>query len=270
MASYAPVSAVMRSLDVLVVLNQQCVSTVHDIHRATGMPKPTIVRLLETLIAAGFVSRIPDGKGYQVTSQVSALSCGFHGAPLVVEAGRAWAQELTRMYTWPVAISVLDGNAMLVCYTTCGESPIAPYHALTYKHLGLVSKALGRAYLAFCPPEERRLLFRLLQTTQHPDSDQMYALDLIEHMIEITRRQQFAERTKHYKDEASSSVAVPIYENGSNRVLATIGMTYYATAVKQSDILERFVPSLKAAAEGISENVERLRTSMHAQPTRVQ
>src|SRR5690606_29472148 len=64
--------------DHLVVLNQQCVSTVHDIHRATGMPKPTIVRLLETLIAAGFVSRIPDGKGYQVTSQVSALSCGFH------------------------------------------------------------------------------------------------------------------------------------------------------------------------------------------------
>src|SRR5690606_33043791 len=130
MTSYDPVTSVMRSLDLLEVLNRQRYTTVQQLYRQTRLPKPTIVRLLETLIAAGYVSRDTSEKGYQVTSQVNALSCGFHGAPQVIEAGRAWAQELTRMFNWPAALAVLDRNAMQVCYTTSAESPVAPYHAL--------------------------------------------------------------------------------------------------------------------------------------------
>jgi len=264
MSSYEPVTSVMRSLELLAILNRQRVSTIEHMHRLTNLPKPTIVRLLETMMAAGYVARDTRGKGYQVTSQVSALSCGFHGAPQVVEAGRPWAQELTRMFSWPAAIAVLDGNAMLVCYTTSGDSPIAPYHGLIYKQLGLVTKALGRAYLAFCPAEERRLIYRLLATSPHPDDDLMSAPEAIERMIKATRRQQFAERERAIKPEASSSVAVPIYEHGSDRVLGTIGLTYYASAVKRSDIIERYVPNLKLAAAGISENVARMAATIEA------
>src|SRR5690606_25447673 len=145
MASYMPVNSVLRSLEVLRILNRQRVSSVDLIHQLTGLPKPTIVRLLETLIAAGYVSKEVRDKGYRVTSQVNALSCGFHGAPLAVEAGRPWAQELTRVHKWPAAIAVPDGNAVLVCDTTSGESPMAPYHGLIHKKLGLITKALGRA-----------------------------------------------------------------------------------------------------------------------------
>src|SRR5690606_16529409 len=133
---YEPVTSVMRSLELLEALNRQRYTTIEQLYRQTGLPKSTIVRLLETLIAAGYAVRDVSGKGYQVTSQVNALSCGFHGAPQVVEAGRAWAQELTRMFNWPAAIAVLDRNAVQVCYTTSGESPVAPYHALIYKRLG--------------------------------------------------------------------------------------------------------------------------------------
>jgi IclR family transcriptional regulator, mhp operon transcriptional activator len=264
MSSYAPVTSVMRSLELLAILNRQRISTIEHMHRLTHLPKPTIVRLLETLMAAGYVARDVRGKGYQVTSQVNALSCGFHGAPQVVEAGRAWAQELTRMFSWPAAIAVLDGNAMLVCYTTSGESPIAPYHGLIHKHLGLVTKALGRAYLAFCPPEERRLIYRLLQSSPHPDDTEMEAPEAIERIIRLTRRQGFAERGRGAKPEASSSVAVPILEHGGSRVLATIGFTYYTSAVKRTEIIERLVPALKTAATGISENVARMSVSMEA------
>ncbi|GGH61771.1 DNA-binding transcriptional regulator [Frigidibacter albus] len=264
MASYEPVTSVMRSLELLAILNRQRVSTIDHMHRLTSLPKPTIVRLLETMMAAGYVARDTRGKGYQVTSQVSELSCGFHGAPQVVEAGRPWAQELTRMFSWPAAIAVLDRNAMLVCYTTSGDSPIAPYHGLIYTRLGLITKALGRAYLAFCPAEERKLIYRLLATSPHPDEDQMAAPEAIEAMICMTRKQQFAERQRAVRPEASSSVAVPIYEHGSERVLGTIGLTYYASAVKRSEIVERYVPNLQTAAAGISENVTRMQAAMQA------
>lgn len=264
MTSYMPVNSVLRSLDVLKVLNRQRVSSIEQIHQATALPKPTIVRLLETLIVAGYVSKEERDKGYRVTSQVNALSCGFHGAPLAVEAGRPWTQELTRVHKWPAAIAVPDGNAVVVYDTTCGESPMAPYHAIIHKRLGLVSMALGRAYLAFCPPEERRLTMRLLETSSHPDSDLMGAPGHIEQLIRTSQCAQFAERSGARTNEASSSVAVPIYELGKGNVLATIGITYYSSAVSREEIVEKYVPHLQAASAGISETIVRLTAALEA------
>lgn len=265
MSSYLPVNSVLRALDVLKILNRQRVSSVDHIHQLTHLPKPTIVRLLETLIAAGYVSKEAREKGYRVTSQVNALSCGFHGAPLAVEAGRPWAQELTRVHKWPAAIAVPDGNAVIVCDTTCGDSPMAPYHGLINKRLGLITKALGRAYLAFCPPEERRLTMRLLQTSDHPDQEIMESPGVVDQLLSTTVRHQFSERVSSTVTDSSSSVAVPIYEFGKGNILATIGLTYYTSAVRREEILERYVPHLKAASAGISESVARMAATLEAE-----
>ena len=56
MRSYPPVEAVQRAIEILRIVNQLRVASVKDIFSATGFPKPTIVRMLETLIADGYVS----------------------------------------------------------------------------------------------------------------------------------------------------------------------------------------------------------------------
>jgi IclR family mhp operon transcriptional activator len=48
---------VCRALDVLRTLNKLQIASVTAIHEETGFPKPTIVRLLETLRAEGYVAR---------------------------------------------------------------------------------------------------------------------------------------------------------------------------------------------------------------------
>lgn len=265
MTSYAPVNSVLRTLEVLKILNRQRVSSVDHIHQVTHLPKPTIVRLLETLIAAGYVSKEDRDKGYRITSQVTALSCGFHGAPLAVEMGRPWAQELTRVHRWPAAIAVPDGNAVVVCDTTCHDSPMAPYHALINKRMGLVNTALGRAYLAFCPPEERRLTMRLLETSSHPDDRIMGSPGMVEQLIRSTQKNQFAERMGSMTSDQSSSVAVPIYEYGKSKILATIGMTYYTSAVRRDDVVNRYVPHLRKASAAISESIVRMKQTLEAE-----
>src|SRR5271163_1166856 len=114
MPAAGQVQSVTRALDLLLALNRQKVASIKQLHDATGLPKPTIVRLLKTLTAQGYVVNDPRQGGYSVTSQVRALSCGFHGDPLVVEAGRAWAIDLTRQFKWPVAFAVLDQDAATV------------------------------------------------------------------------------------------------------------------------------------------------------------
>jgi IclR family mhp operon transcriptional activator len=54
MPSFPPVQSVQRALALLTELNRQRVTSVGELHQRTGLPKPTIVRLLETLIAEGF------------------------------------------------------------------------------------------------------------------------------------------------------------------------------------------------------------------------
>ena len=89
MPSFPPVQSVKRALGLLAELNKQRVTTVGELHHRTGLPKPTIVRLLETLMASGYVASDHRLRGYQVTSQVATLSSGFHGAPMEKMAAQA-------------------------------------------------------------------------------------------------------------------------------------------------------------------------------------
>jgi IclR family transcriptional regulator, mhp operon transcriptional activator len=120
-----PVESVRRAFHLLHELNRQRVSSVRHLHRATGLPKPTIVRLLDTLIVLGYVVNDPRQGGYQVTSLVRSLSAGFHGDPLVVEAARPWAIAFTRKYQWPVAVAVLDRDAVAVRFSTPRQPGLA-------------------------------------------------------------------------------------------------------------------------------------------------
>ena len=62
MASFPPVQSVVRAIELLQALNRQPVSTIDVLHRQTGFPKPSIVRLLQTLESKGLVRHAPRGR----------------------------------------------------------------------------------------------------------------------------------------------------------------------------------------------------------------
>ena len=84
----APIRRCNRSaaLDVLRTVNRLRIASVQAIHEATGFPKPTIVRMLETLTAEGYVARDNMCGGYWVTSRVHELTSGHQGISQIIEA----------------------------------------------------------------------------------------------------------------------------------------------------------------------------------------
>ena len=254
MPSFPPVQSVQRALRLLAELNRQRVTTIGELHRRTGLPKPTIVRLLQTMMTEGFVSN--DGRlgGYQVTSQVSTLSNGFHGAPLIIEAARPWAIELTRRLKWPTALALLEKDAVVVQFSTIPDSPISPFHATINMRLSLVSRGLGRAYLAFCPKEERQLLVRMLKASPREEDRPRNLTKVVEQFVRTTRNRGFAQRDPNVQPTNSDTIAVPIMAHG--RVLATFGLTYFRSAVTRSNLLEELVPALKEFRMKIEESVQ--------------
>lgn len=257
MPSFPPVQSVRRALDLLVALNTQRVTTVGELHQRTGLPKPTIVRLLETLIAAGFVSSDRRLGGYQVTSRVAALSSGYHGAPMVIEAARPWAIDLTRKLKWPVSIAVLEKDAVVVRFSTIPDSPMSPFHATINMRLSLVSRGLGRAYLAFCPKEERQLLVRMLASSKHREDRPKNLTAIVQHLVRSIRAKGFAERDPNVEPKSSNTIAVPVMADG--RVLATIGLTYFRSAVPPATLIETLLPALKDAAQRTEQSIDAMR-----------
>ena len=56
------VRALNRGLDVLQAIQESKAAGLHDLHRATSLPKPTLIRILKTLMGRDLVwQRIADG-----------------------------------------------------------------------------------------------------------------------------------------------------------------------------------------------------------------
>jgi IclR family mhp operon transcriptional activator len=248
LSSFPPVQAVVRALNLLAEINRSGLTTVGDLHRATRLPKPTIVRLLETLVGAGFVYRDERLRGYQVTSQVAVLASGFHGAPMLIEAARPWAKALTQQIKWPTAICMLDTDAVKVRFSTIPDSPISPFHATIGQRLSLGARALGRAYLAFCPDDERAILMQLMKASPDPENH-LHTGETLLAMIETIRRKGFAERDQEVEPRTSATIAVPLMLG--ERVLGTFGVTYFRSAVTTPEARARLLYPLKEAAANI-------------------
>lgn len=253
MASFMPVRSVERALTILEHLNLNNVTAVRDLHAATGLPKPTIVRLLQTLEQMGYVSNDARHGGYQVTSKVTSLSSGFHGDPLVVEAGRAHAIMLTKQLIWPATIAILDETHMVVRYSTIPDSPNSPFHATINMRLTLNQHALGLAYLAFCNRDEQDLLIKsVLCPDGEADGRSIEKERVFRRKLQTVRSQGFAERIPVMKPKSSNTIAVPIISE--DRVLGTLGITYFRSAYSREEAIERFVDKLQGAASDIARN----------------
>jgi IclR family mhp operon transcriptional activator len=251
------VEAAARTLLLLEELNRHRVASIDGLHKATALPKSTIVRLMKSLCAMGYAANDRRQGGYTVASRVKSLSNGFHGDPLVVEAARPWALAFTEQYQWPIAIAVLDKMSVVVRFSTIPDSPVSPFHGTINMHLSLLKRALGRAYLAFCPAPERSMLLDMLARSSEPEdrpaADRRRALA----MLTAIRRQGFAERDPMVEPRSSGTIAVPILND--QRVLATVGMTYFMSALDRRDLAQRYAPLIQTLADNISSSVASLR-----------
>ena len=78
MASYEPVRAIQRGLAVLRAVSEYGPITIADLVERCGFPQPTMVRILETLIAEGYIYRVAGEPKYRVTGRVELTRFGGH------------------------------------------------------------------------------------------------------------------------------------------------------------------------------------------------
>jgi IclR family mhp operon transcriptional activator len=240
--SYPPVKSVSRALDVLLALNKLRIASVTALHEETGFPKSTIVRMLETLRAEGYVARDNLCGGYRVTSRVQKLNAGYQGISQLIEVARPLAIELTHRLKWPIGIGVIDGDAVAIKFWTGTISPWSHTNTVLGLRPDLLTTAMGRAYLAYCSAEERERQLRQLRDDPARGFDADDERDF-RALLEQVRRDGYATRDPRTKPYRTTTLAVPVRE-GDN-VHALVSISIFTTAVPRDRVVEQIVVPLQ-------------------------
>jgi IclR family transcriptional regulator, mhp operon transcriptional activator len=246
--SYPPVESVCRALDVLRAVNKLRIASVNGIFHETEIPKPTIVRMLETLMAEGYVARDNMCGGYRVTGRVHELHSGYEGISETIEVARPFAIDLTGQIKWPIGIGVFDHDAIAIQFWTGTISPVVHTNTVLGLRPDLVRSAMGRAYLAFCPAEQRE---RLLTTMR---ANPRYGFGEAEErrfrlVLDRVRQDGYAVRDPGSKPLRTTTLGVPIRDGDNVRALMSV--TFFTTAVPLAEISQRVLVPLRSTTRRI-------------------
>ena len=255
-ASYSPVKAVSRAFTVLRTLSGLQHASIAELYRETGIPKPTIVRTLETLISEGYVARDNFSRGYRTTSQVQALSRGFSGIPLVIEAARVSAIALTEQIKWPVSIGTVQGGSVVVNFSTAPISPYGyPFPTLN-RPFPVLDTAIGRCYISFCHETERE---RILGLPASGSGRNRFTRARLEQTIAEVRTRGYALQDPFAADRMYEEahrfqfVALPLVSEGACH--GCLGIGFYKRAVPREDVEATIIAPARAAVARIARNI---------------
>jgi IclR family transcriptional regulator, mhp operon transcriptional activator len=255
MPSFPPVNSVVRALDLLEALNRRPISTIDELYGQTGIPKPSIVRLLQTLEGRGLVRHAKQHGAYFLTSQIRSLSSGYHSEPRLIEASAGLLDDLTRKIKWPLAIAVPESDAVVIRYSTVSLSPLSLHHSTLGMRLSFVSRALGRAYLAFCDTAEREALIKLIRKSQMPEDAPAHNDSTLRAILHETYTRGLATRDPQVRT-VSNTLAVPVYEN--SRVVASVGLTFFSSAMEPTEAIKKFRSELVNLSASITRRLDTL------------
>jgi IclR family mhp operon transcriptional activator len=246
-----------RGLQVLKLLQAGPSATLQDVHAATGLPKPSLLRILATLEHAGVVHRRIDDGRYRPSFKQVEVALQRHPFDRVAEAATPVLDRLCRKIVWPSDLAVPAGDHMEICETSRTLSPFVFNSGGIGNRINWLLTGMGRAYLAFCPEEERQRVVALLRGTGNPQdrlASQPRRLDAI---LAETRERGYGLRDPAFYggfyerlfDDQLAGIAVPLVD--ADRVYGSINILWVRRAMTVEDMVAHHLADLQAAAAEI-------------------
>lgn len=255
------VRSLERGLDVLHIVQRLGEATAGDIHRESGLPKPTLTRLLRTLESKGFVWRsIVDAKFRPCHQNHGAMAMPAAGYRLAAVAGPV-LDALCAKVQWPSDVSVRNRTFMQLCES----SRTRAYFTLNRLHIGfqisMLNSAPGRAYLAWCPEAERTEILRRLSARPGYDNELLNQPKKLAHMLTQTREQGYAlrdpnwgggfDQPKSEYDDGLNAIALPILAR--RRVIGCVNIVWIARLFGPERMIKEHLASLQSAASELGQ-----------------
>jgi DNA-binding IclR family transcriptional regulator len=242
-----------RAVDLLTAFTQGpgTVLSLAEMARRTGLPKPTLHRLLGALDGLGLVEKTP--AGYQLGIRLFELGEHVPRKEKLREAALPFMQDLFEASHDTVHLAVLDGTDVVYLERIRGHRTVNVASRVGGR-LPAYCTGVGKALLAFNPEAAIKVLaMPLVARTPYT----------------ITNHQLLAEALAEIRQ---SGIAFDREENAFGIVCAAapilvddraVGAVSVTTSPERGDI-ERYASAVKAAALGIRRTISRVPTTAPA------
>ncbi len=218
--------------------------TPSEINRQMGLPKPSIHRLCQTLLAEGYLAPDSDTRRLRPARRLRRMAAGLLSTSDTSIARHQVLQEVARKINETVNLVVPEEAGMRYLDRVETEWPFriqlpigsnVPFHCT----------ASGKTYLASLPPQRRTQFVEMLKLEAHTGNTHTTVSGLLAELDKVARQGHSVDREEFMNGMVA--VAVPIYLPGDRYFGA---MAFHAPTVRVSLMAaELHLPVLK---EGVS------------------
>ncbi|NIH79100.1 IclR family transcriptional regulator [Amycolatopsis viridis] len=124
---------------------------VSELARELGLTKPSVDRLLTTMVSAGFVEQNGETRKYRLTVKLVSLADSVRPRIRFIDIARPYLVELSERFHETVNLGVLSGDSILYA-DTIPSSQMFRIDVRAGSRLPAYCTAMGKAILAFSDP----------------------------------------------------------------------------------------------------------------------
>jgi IclR family mhp operon transcriptional activator len=242
------VKSVKKALRALTFLNANGESTVTQVAKAIGVPRTTSHRLLETLVAEGYVEKQLHSDIYRLTSQVERLSVGFTDSDLVIEVAKPIIEQAGAKVGWPLALATPRGKDMVVRVTTDYDTSLVIDRYMIGFSTPILYAPSGFCFLAFCEEEVRESILEIARSSTPLPNILRQGDQFLNQTLSFIRSRGYCHiRFSEYQE---GGLAVPLLVGG--RAIGCIVMRYMKSTLRLDQIEGEYFEILQKLSRDIS------------------
>lgn len=252
------IKSLSKGLGVIIAVNELAPARVSSLVVQTGLPKPTLIRILNTLVAEGFVENRPrdQGGGYAPTPKVRLLASAFAEGSLLAQAAQPVLNNLCEMTKWPTDLLVRDGLSMVI---EASNRLVAPIRLKRFeqKRFPLINSSSGLAFLASLPEKECREILTSALAHGLPGGQTQCNEAQVINWIDGARKAGYACREYDAPIQGTRVYSLPVEDRG--RTIAVLTLVTLRDVLSQAKFESDLLAPLKEASVEIAKKVSRLK-----------
>jgi IclR family pca regulon transcriptional regulator len=218
--------------------------TISQVSAKTGFSRAAVRRCLYTLAKLGFAGS-DDNRHFYLRPRVLALGHSYISSMPLATAAQPILEHFSRLMHESCSIATLDGLD-IVYVARANVTRIMAIDLGVGSRLPAFCTSMGRVLLAHLPPDELESFLARIQFTRYTERT-IVTVDKLRPVLRLVLRNGYSIVDQEL-ELGLRSMAVPI-QNPSGKVVAAVNVGAHAQRVSNQDMLNKFLPHLRAAAQ---------------------
>jgi len=252
------VRALDRALGIVKILNQHNGLNASELSRLVKLPRPTVLRLLQTMAESGYVMRSQSDGCFRVSRKIRELSSGFREQDWLGSVVKPFLGELSNRLVWPLAVVRFGGGRLVVEALTDHGSPMLIKREASGTELPLLTSASGYLMMSRMGAEER---LKAVTQAFRQNGEMLRALGLTDRDVLRRIDETIANRYAALHLPSHSAVSIPLPSETVPD--CALNMRVHASPELRTARIEENLPLLLGAAEALAARIDQFNSSSH-------